>query len=101
GGRRHTRFSRDWNSDVCSSDLALGEPDAGYERGFQLLECHVEFPTADGGQDAGPGAELARLADATDVDAGAAPQAGRATGGGEQIGRAAWRERVEVSVVGG
>src|SRR5690606_40582290 len=22
--RRHTRFSRDWSSDVCSSDLALG-----------------------------------------------------------------------------
>src|SRR5207302_6344493 len=21
GGRRHTRFSRDWSSDVCSSDL--------------------------------------------------------------------------------
>src|SRR5690606_40305644 len=28
--RRHTRFSRDWSSDVCSSDLA---PDPG----FQLL----------------------------------------------------------------
>src|SRR5690606_39406001 len=22
--RRHTRFSRDWSSDVCSSDLVLG-----------------------------------------------------------------------------
>src|SRR5690606_39316985 len=22
--RRHTRFSRDWSSDVCSSDLRLG-----------------------------------------------------------------------------
>src|SRR5690606_40416532 len=22
--RRHTRFSRDWSSDVCSSDLELG-----------------------------------------------------------------------------
>src|SRR5690606_39851415 len=22
--RRHTRFSRDWSSDVCSSDLSLG-----------------------------------------------------------------------------
>src|SRR5690606_40702386 len=26
GRRRHTRFSRDWSSDVCSSDL---EPSAG------------------------------------------------------------------------
>src|SRR5690606_14931292 len=23
--RRHTRFSRDWSSDVCSSDLTLGK----------------------------------------------------------------------------
>src|SRR6266700_4106489 len=26
--RRHTRFSRDWSSDVCSSDLAGSDPDA-------------------------------------------------------------------------
>src|SRR2546422_7816092 len=26
--RRHTRCSRDWSSDVCSSDLAFREPDA-------------------------------------------------------------------------
>src|SRR5690606_40878271 len=25
--RRHTRFSRDWSSDVCSSDLQLGARD--------------------------------------------------------------------------
>src|SRR5690606_39528462 len=25
--RRHTRFSRDWSSDVCSSDLSLQTPD--------------------------------------------------------------------------
>src|SRR5690606_41116812 len=25
--RRHTRFSRDWSSDVCSSDLAEGGAD--------------------------------------------------------------------------
>src|SRR5690606_40090311 len=25
----HTRFSRDWSSDVCSSDLAAAEPGAG------------------------------------------------------------------------
>src|SRR5207302_2649013 len=23
--RRHTRFSRDWSSDVCSSDLVIGD----------------------------------------------------------------------------
>src|SRR5690606_39360472 len=31
--RRHTRFSRDWSSDVCSSDL---ENDARYEATFML-----------------------------------------------------------------
>src|SRR5690606_27281666 len=31
--RRHTRFSRDWSSDVCSSDLV----DAGIARGDLLL----------------------------------------------------------------
>src|SRR5690606_37580479 len=29
--RRHTRFSRDWSSDVCSSDLALDRAAAGAE----------------------------------------------------------------------
>src|SRR5690606_5341899 len=29
--RRHTRFSRDWSSDVCSSDLASPHPIKGYE----------------------------------------------------------------------
>src|SRR5690606_15217560 len=28
-GRRHTRFSRDWSSDVCSSDLMDSTPDKG------------------------------------------------------------------------
>src|SRR5690606_30031348 len=28
--RRHTRFSRDWSSDVCSSDLALANEAAVY-----------------------------------------------------------------------
>src|SRR5690606_40780445 len=27
--RRHTRFSRDWSSDVCSSDLEAGLVDVG------------------------------------------------------------------------
>src|SRR5690606_41046632 len=30
-GRRHTRFSRDWSSDVCSSDLATQGGVAGAE----------------------------------------------------------------------
>src|SRR5690606_41060790 len=36
GRRRHTRFSRDWSSDVCSSDLRMAGPeDPGLD---QLIE---------------------------------------------------------------
>src|SRR5690606_40104838 len=40
--RRHTRFSRDWSSDVCSSDLVMRQ--AGTERAFtgELLENKKE-----------------------------------------------------------
>src|SRR5690606_39459916 len=32
--RRHTRFSRDWSSDVCSSDLV---PAPGHSDGMQMV----------------------------------------------------------------
>src|SRR5690606_40187732 len=35
---RHTRFSRDWSSDVCSSDLTLNNP---AETGFNKLPVTV------------------------------------------------------------
>src|SRR5207302_6709518 len=44
--RRHTRFSRDWSSDVCSSDLAR-EPDAmvldreDFARDLELCSTHL------------------------------------------------------------
>src|SRR6266700_5011356 len=36
--RRHTRFSRDWSSDVCSSDLQLRQP------GVAVLPRRVDRP---------------------------------------------------------
>src|SRR5690606_41000426 len=38
--RRHTRFSRDWSSDVCSSDL-VGRPEDGADR---LLDDQRQAP---------------------------------------------------------
>src|SRR5436309_7345534 len=40
--RRHTRFSRDWSSDVCSSDLV----DISEHYVFQLayMPCEIELP---------------------------------------------------------
>src|SRR5690606_40225018 len=35
--RRHTRFSRDWSSDVCSSDLFLGLNGAGKTTIIRIL----------------------------------------------------------------
>src|SRR5690606_40014190 len=35
--RRHTRFSRDWSSDVCSSDLGLADKRIGVEENSWFL----------------------------------------------------------------
>src|SRR5687768_17941266 len=65
--RRHTRCSRDWSSDVCSSDLAVGDEAgdrgaAGLVGGEGLAEEdpegdergeHPVPPPADGGQRVG------------------------------------------------
>src|SRR5690606_330239 len=39
--RRHTRFSRDWSSDVCSSDLCVSSADT--ESFFQKSILHMAF----------------------------------------------------------
>src|SRR5690606_39731446 len=36
--RRHTRFSRDWSSDVCSSDLR----EVGYTSGIENYSRHLD-----------------------------------------------------------
>src|SRR5690606_40560553 len=41
--RRHTRFSRDWSSDVCSSDLAGGERAAAGRQARDLAEVEREL----------------------------------------------------------
>src|SRR5690606_40980438 len=47
--RRHTRFSRDWSSDVCSSDLSLSATDAlqaqggAHGMGDMLWEYTLEY----------------------------------------------------------
>src|SRR6266436_3898475 len=35
--RRHTRCSRDWSSDVCSSDLLIGQSDPSYGQALENL----------------------------------------------------------------
>src|SRR5690606_35666948 len=38
--RRHTRFSRDWSSDVCSSDLAIQEMGGPFPEGVACFSTH-------------------------------------------------------------
>ena len=46
--RRHTRLRRDWSSDVCSSDLTLGEPDSlGVPASFAKHTLTLEYNNAE------------------------------------------------------
>src|SRR5690606_39877106 len=93
--RRHTRFSRDWSSDVCSSDLASGDTD-------------VARIMARGGGASGRPAQAREGAFRSDLVAIAV---GVVRGLGlaghpfdrfeRQIGRASCRERAWMRVVGG
>src|SRR5690625_7849249 len=75
---RHTRWPRDWSSDVCSSDLV-----GGLDRSRDDLAL---LPTG-GGHQLHPGA-------------GGGQGGQQGPGGQGQIGRASCRERVEIAVVG-
>src|SRR5690606_40478788 len=66
--RRHTRFSRDWSSDVCSSDLV--------GRMLRLASLHLHtvqgpISAALGAIDEGDAAEFFHAASAFTVDAAA------------------------------
>src|SRR5690606_40219436 len=90
--RRHTRFSRDWSSDVCSSDLAgsLGHGIGGPERGLRDLADRAEVQLVD--LDGGVVLAERELALVLLVEGAHGPLE-RA-----EIGRASCRERVEISV---
>src|SRR5690606_40001477 len=50
--RRHTRFSRDWSSDVCSSDLDTVPPE-NRTLGWPILEWVTEYVLQPDGPQAG------------------------------------------------
>src|SRR5258707_15766741 len=72
--RRHTRYWRDWSSDVCSSDLATRDR-TGCRRSARARKT---------------------TRDASPDSFGAAPAP---RSGSPEIGRSAFRERVYISVV--
>src|SRR2546422_11748459 len=81
--RRHTRCSRDWSSDVCSSDLEpVAVHDAG--RAHRLAAAAPETAVEMEGEEPVLGPELARLEGAHQLDAAA--RAVRFVAGGEERG---------------
>src|SRR5690606_40814361 len=45
--RRHTRFSRDWSSDVCSSDLVVGGQALDTRILYDALEAPADTPISE------------------------------------------------------
>src|SRR5690606_40862118 len=88
--RRHTRFSRDWSSDVCSSDL-----DETDERVCRT-GCRSQ-----GLRDGGTQGRQERPCRALRADTRGPREGSQTPAGAAQIGRASCRERVKSAVVGG
>src|SRR5690606_39993815 len=84
--RRHTRFSRDWSSDVCSSDLGQC---ATTETMTIIVNAIPSTPTGDEIQTFGEGATIANIIINPESVVWYA----------NEIGRASCRERVEMLVV--
>src|SRR5207247_4288516 len=99
--RRHTRSTRDWSSDVCSSDLGIS---SGGKNG-NAISAHPTTAIQKSGEDFTSTGERERTIRkaTTSIKLNktiAAPDAyGEAWNSGTQIGRASCRERVENTVV--
>src|SRR5690606_40231029 len=92
--RRHTRFSRDWSSDVCSSDLDGRDAEYAIARGFDVHPSDGSPNMARlAGERLGFDVPVLRFSELEAVEAFDAVWC--------QIGRASCRERVESWVGGG
>src|SRR3712207_9317120 len=89
--RRHTRYWRDWSSDVCSSDLGYPQVGAAWvNTGALLARWNAAFALAE------------RRVKGVTVDLHSLTPAGSPTAGAMvEIGRASCRGRVEISGVAG
>src|SRR5260221_8966583 len=93
GRRRHTISLCDWSSDVCSSVLLSGDEPAGL-RGRPLPDRPARLAGGDGARDRSPGRRVRNRGPL----AGRSRLVSRRPRAPGEIGRAAWRERVEISV---
>src|SRR5439155_17494536 len=91
-GRRHTRWPRDWSSDVCSSDLSVMQQTKNPQRVQAAQMAQVQSWSLELKQ--GLAEYQARQAALAAAQAVANAIAARNNHPGPQIGRAAGRERV-------
>src|SRR5690606_40645571 len=100
----HTRFSRDWSSDVCSSDLTHEEASVDVNDRAIGEPCvfAAEISNAAGNFDGIANTTNRNLSSVAFVNAGGGIlcHGGTEYGRGPQIGRASCRERVEHSAAG-
>src|SRR5690606_41013327 len=98
--RRHTRFSRDWSSDVCSSDLKTGtaaaEVETAEKQGYKL-PLLAQHPLIPGKTVPVFAANFVLMEYGTGAIFGCPGHDER----DHEIGRASCRERVEEPEVGG
>src|SRR5439155_14038040 len=78
--RRHTRWPRDWSSDVCSSDLSFDPP----SRRLRLRAQARGFPSAIGGSNEGGPRRATRTAISRCL---AAPRANRRRSEERRVGK--------------
>src|SRR5690606_40322269 len=92
--RRHTRFSRDWSSDVCSSDLRTPPGVFTRHRAVQWAGHSTGRPFSERRRSTGRGRPTGRGRSAGGgVLAEARELGGREQRSGREIGRASCRER--------
>src|SRR5207253_4712636 len=100
---RHTRWPRDWSSDVCSSDLSAGKPAAEDLLLSQQSDTEAYYGRLTKARDfSRRAADSAIRADSKETAAlwRASAALREAEFGNPEIGRASCRERAESSVVG-
>src|SRR5690606_40104390 len=95
--RRHTRLSRDWSSDVCSSDLVKGRTAVGalvgYARSSNISHAYAAG-TVSGTNNVGGLVGYQSFGSVTQAYA-----TGDVTGTNYEIGRASCRERLKMWAV--
>src|SRR5207247_7790337 len=89
--RRHTRSTRDWSSDVCSSDLLSTQP--CYPHLYELSKNGVNRPRRGALRVRPVDREAAQRRRRAEVQTVQTDRRGPLLHGGTQIGRASCRER--------